>query len=344
MSPVTTPAPLSPRAAMALRSVNTSGLGLEIGPSYNPIAPKAHGYNIRILDHADQLTLREKYSALGLDLAQLDRIEEVDYVWQGEPFPELVGEQTRFDYVVAAHVLEHTPDLIGFVNQLARIVDERGVISLIVPDKRYCFDFMRPLSTAGAVVEAHINQERRHGPSAFVDTHLYTVRRHGTVDGWDRNTSNDLQLPPCTWAAVGKTVADVTSTDEYVDIHRWVFTPASLELLLSDLSNLGYIELEVESIVPTDTLEFFVTLRHRRRAPDPDGWLSSAQRWHQLREVAVDHALATLETLRQNPGTDAAATDRPGLAERAKATARRSRATARRKAAALKRRIGQAVR
>lgn len=319
---------------MALGSVDTAGLGLEIGPSYNPIAPKANGYNVRILDHADQQTLRRKYADLGLDQAQLDRIEEVDYVWQGEPFPELVGPDTRFDYIVAAHVLEHTPDLIGFVNQLAQIVDERGVISLIVPDKRFCFDFMRPLSTVGAVVEAHLDGQRRHGPASFVDTHLYTVRRHGVADGWDRSTSDDLQLPPCTWSAVGRTVADVTSTDEYVDIHRWVFTPASLDLLLSDLFNLGYINVQVASMLPTDTLEFFVTLQHRAGAPDPEGWLSSPERWAKLRAVAVDHAESTLETLLRNPGADGATATKVSRAHR-------TRQVVRSKAAAVKRRLAE---
>ena len=333
--------PLSQRAEMALRSVNIEGLGLEIGPSFNPIAPKSHGYNIRILDHADQQQLREKYAALGLDQAELDRIEEVDFVWRGEPFEELVGSGTRFDYVVAAHVLEHTPDLIGFVNELAQIVSERGVISLIVPDKRYCFDFMRPLSTAGAVVEAHLEGDRRHGPASFVDTHLYTVRQHGVIDGWDRSTSDDLQLPPCRWSDVGRTVANVTATDEYVDIHRWVFTPASLDLLLSDLSNLGYLQVELDSLVPTDTLEFFVTLRHRAEAPDPEGWLSSPERWDKLQAMARDHAESTLETLDRNSGSgrvsgafqaDAGQDPHGGLLQR-------TRQFARRKAGALKGRL-----
>lgn len=324
--------PVSLRAGIALNSLKTEGLGLEIGPSFNPIAPKSHGYNVRILDHADQQALRDKYAALGLNQSQLDRIEEVDYVWRGEPFQDLVEADTRFDYVVAAHVLEHTPDLIGFLNQLAQIVCDTGVISLIVPDKRYCFDLMRPLSTAGAVVEAHLAGERRHGPASFVDTHLYTVRRHGVIDGWDRDTSDDLQLPPCTWSAVGHTVAYVTATDEYVDIHRWVFTPASLDLLLSDLSNLGYIDVEVASMVPTDTLEFFVKLRHRTQAVDPDGWLSSPQRWDKLRAVALDHAQATLETLQRNSGSD-------GEAAATLSFVSRSLAWARRKAIGLKRRL-----
>ena len=58
--------PVSPRSGMALNSVNTEGLGLEIGPSYNPIAPKSHGYNVRILDHA-QATLQTLQRNSGSD-------------------------------------------------------------------------------------------------------------------------------------------------------------------------------------------------------------------------------------------------------------------------------------
>jgi len=31
---------------------DTYGFGLEIGPSYNPLLPKAEGYNVEILDYA----------------------------------------------------------------------------------------------------------------------------------------------------------------------------------------------------------------------------------------------------------------------------------------------------
>jgi hypothetical protein len=34
---------------------------LEIGPSYNPAAPKAAGWQTRVLDHASQAELQAKY-------------------------------------------------------------------------------------------------------------------------------------------------------------------------------------------------------------------------------------------------------------------------------------------
>lgn len=41
------------------------GLGLEIGPSHNPLLPKAEGYIVLIADHLDQAGLTEKYGYKG---------------------------------------------------------------------------------------------------------------------------------------------------------------------------------------------------------------------------------------------------------------------------------------
>ena len=93
------------RRSRILQHLNQRGRGLEIGPSHAPIAPKSKGYNVKILDHLPAAQLREKYAPL---VADVSAIEEVDYVWSGEPFAELVGPKTRFDWVIASHVVEHS--------------------------------------------------------------------------------------------------------------------------------------------------------------------------------------------------------------------------------------------
>jgi len=40
------------RIDKALHKIDRTGLGLEIGPSHNPIAPKKAGFNVEVLDHA----------------------------------------------------------------------------------------------------------------------------------------------------------------------------------------------------------------------------------------------------------------------------------------------------
>lgn len=42
------------RTAIILRDIDRNGLGLEIGPSHNPIAPRRSGFRVRTVDHLDR--------------------------------------------------------------------------------------------------------------------------------------------------------------------------------------------------------------------------------------------------------------------------------------------------
>lgn len=83
--------------------LDKTGLGLEIGPSHNPIASKKNGVNLPILDHASTSELRYKYRGHGVNL---DHIEEVDFVCHGEPLQELISKNGCYDWIIASHVIE----------------------------------------------------------------------------------------------------------------------------------------------------------------------------------------------------------------------------------------------
>jgi len=104
------PLPLS-RNERVLYGCNLQGIGLEIGASYSPVVPKKAGYRVDILDHANATTLREKYQGQNVDVSN---IEEVDYVWSGEPLHELTEKKDYYDWIVASHVIEHPPTLCLF--------------------------------------------------------------------------------------------------------------------------------------------------------------------------------------------------------------------------------------
>ena len=78
------------RIAKAFFEVNTKGVGLEIGPSINPIAPKRLGFNVQIVDHLPTDKIRDKYKNHGVDIKS---IEDVDFVWNGEPLSVLIGDK-----------------------------------------------------------------------------------------------------------------------------------------------------------------------------------------------------------------------------------------------------------
>jgi hypothetical protein len=76
------------REEIILSHIKRDGLGLEIGAGCAPIAPKKHGFRVHALDHCDKNVLIEKYRRHGISV---ENIEEVDFVWDGRPYVELIG-------------------------------------------------------------------------------------------------------------------------------------------------------------------------------------------------------------------------------------------------------------
>jgi predicted SAM-dependent methyltransferase len=237
--------------------LDKQGLGLEIGPSHNPIAPKKDGFNVRILDHASTQDLKKKYAGHGVNL---DNIEEVDYVWSGENFEDLVGGAEIFDWIIASHVIEHVPDLINFLNQCDRILKKEGKLSLVVPNKFFCFDYFSSLTMTGEILDAHIQKRSRPTPGQIFNHFANASTRFGLI-AW----ADDGQGKP---DALAHKISDAKeyffrahNSEEYIDTHCWRFTPESFNLILSELNYLNLINLGSIQNFDTEGCEFFVTLQ-----------------------------------------------------------------------------------
>jgi SAM-dependent methyltransferase len=244
------------RTAIIRSLFDTSGQGLEIGPSYNPVVPKANGFKIDIIDHATTADLREKYrNEPGVDV---NSIEEIDYIWDGRPLSEVIGKNACYDYIVASHVIEHTPDMLGFMKECQTLLKPTGVLVLAVPDKRRCFDVFRPLSTTGGVLQAHFEKRTRHIPAVAFDHVAYfaTLLGHG---GWITGTSGELQLEHS--LSFAREIFDrSTTSDSYYDFHAWTFCPSSFRLIVKDLHAIGALGLLESQFQITPHHEFFITL------------------------------------------------------------------------------------
>src|SRR6478735_6926377 len=94
------------RNARLLEGVARDAALMEIGPSFNPVAPKAEGWQVTIVDHASQAELVAKYAG---GAVETDRIEPVDVVWAGGPLHEAVPVERHGSYaaLIACHVVEH---------------------------------------------------------------------------------------------------------------------------------------------------------------------------------------------------------------------------------------------
>jgi predicted SAM-dependent methyltransferase len=250
---------MSSRSEALLAPVPRGGRLIEIGPSFSPIAPKAEGWNTLVVDHLTREGLVAKYTGHpGVDVA---RIEDVDVVWTGGPIVEAVDRSLHgtFDAFIASHVIEHTPDLLAFLGTATTLLKQDGVVVLAIPDKRYCFDFFQPLTTAGQVLAAAREQRTRHTPRLAFDYLAYSAA-DGDSHAWGQHPVTRLRLPHTLEQARGYFEAASRSTD-YIDLHAWRFTPASFELLLLDLAWLGETDWRVERTTPASGCEFFAWLR-----------------------------------------------------------------------------------
>lgn len=247
------------RRSLILQDIDPAAMrGLEIGALNNPVVARSDG-RIRYVDYADTATVKAKPYDDTIDPAD---IVDIDIVWAERPLIEAAGEPV--DYIVASHVIEHVPDLVGWLQDLAGAMKPGGVLSLVVPDKRYTFDLQRPVTTLGEVIEAHLLGARRPSMRQVIDN-CYSGVVVDASEAWRRDLTSadlpkitgDIALPLAYDQA-----ASLLHDPRYIDSHCWVFTPQSLLSLLDVLAQLKLLPLKVRSFTPTaaDDMEFFLQL------------------------------------------------------------------------------------
>ncbi len=248
------------RSAWLLQGLAPVSRILEIGASYSPIAPKAAGWHTHVVDHAPQSELREKYAAIGVDPAA---IEPVDSVWRGGALHEAVPAELagRFDVIIASHVIEHIPDLIGFLASAGRLLAPSGTIALAVPDQRYCFDFFKPLTTTGDVLEAHAAGRARHARRTAWNQLAYSVYMGGK-GAWGQEPVHDLRFTdPFGGAAQAMAAFRDDEHAAYTDCHAWQFTPSRFRLVILELAQLALVDFRIDALEATWGAEFLCRLR-----------------------------------------------------------------------------------
>jgi SAM-dependent methyltransferase len=260
---------------------------IEIGPSFNPLVPKSEGWNSRSIDHLDRNGLIEKYRHdPSVNPAM---IEAVDFVWTGGALSDVVPVEHHgtFDVVLASHVIEHVPDLIGFFQSAEILARSNGRMVLAVPDKRVCFDFFRPLSTTGDFLTAHRERRSIHSEKTLWDHLAYQATKHGNP-GWGRAD----QEPAFFAYTLGQAAGMIRNcrSGHYIDAHAWVFVPDSFELIMLELARLGLTDWQIERKEAAEYTEFYVWLRRgglARAAAMPEGELA-AERMRLLVETMLD--------------------------------------------------------
>lgn len=233
-----------------------NGRGLEIGPLASPVVPRKLG-DVYYVDHLATDDLIAKYTP---DPNVDERmIVSTDFVWGANTLAEAVGSSAPFDYVVASHVLEHVPDLVGWLQEIGSVLRPGGRLSLAMPDRRYTFDVRRRDSDVSEVVEAYLLHLRRPAVRATFD-HFYrfVVVDPGAI--WAGLPGHDN--PPLDAETAIAFATKAATTDAYLDTHCWVFSDATFVELMATLMQMRLVTLPFVAYRPTQPgdFEFFVTL------------------------------------------------------------------------------------
>lgn len=243
------------REEKVLSRIDKNKIGIEIGPSHAPIAPKKAGFNVQIIDHLNREQLIKKYKKLNTNV---DDIEEVDFLWSGQSYAQLTGRYNYYNWIISSHMIEHTPDLITFLKQCEEVLREDGILSLAIPDVRYHFDYFRPITGISKVIDAYLGKHTIHSAGTAAEYHLSCARR-GKEEAWQEGFKDEFSLVHSCEEAY-KQMQLVIEKKEYLDLHAWDFTPTSFRLLIQDLNDLGFISLKEVGFYPTAGCEFFITL------------------------------------------------------------------------------------
>lgn len=254
-------------------------IGLEIGPFFQPLAPKSAGYNCRIFDVFDTATLRQRAVAdPNVPNNLIENIEDVDFVGSSSNIEEVVSAQHGLgtcSYIISSHNFEHCPNPIRFLQGCEKVLSDDGRLLMAVPDCRSTFDYYRPHSTLADLLEAYFEQRTRPTLKQWFE-HLSLHSR--SVVGDREAIAFDLSTDPTSivpFETLGEAFDHWRTwieqpNDAYYDNHCFVFTPSSLELILLDLKHLGLVFFDILEVSEPSGCEFFVELRPTRAAAHLD--------------------------------------------------------------------------
>jgi SAM-dependent methyltransferase len=275
--------------AMARREKLLGGLdlrnmvGVEIGALDKPLVRREDG-EILYVDYTDRDTLVAKYAKDPNVIT--DNIVHIDAIWGDNTLSDAVKGR-KVDYVVAAHVIEHVPDMITWLNEIRSILTESGSLRLIVPDRRFTFDFLREETRLSDLLTSYAVRARIPQPYSVID-HAMNVIAIDCQAAWEGRIDPDALQKCRDFTGALNLARDVVNNKTYHDVHCWVFTPKSFARLMGRLGELGLLDFACARFHDTETgfLEFFVTLRPESSKE------KIIESWKQVEFEAEDHAFS----------------------------------------------------
>ena len=221
---------------------------LEIGPFFSPLVV---GDNVTYSDFLSTEELVERAVSLGVGV---DTIPDIKYVLSKTKLGEI---PEKFDAVISSHLIEHQPDLIRHLQDVEKIITDKGRYLVLVPDKRYCFDNPIPETNIAEVIDAWHCQRERHTLRSVIE-HRALTSHNDSAQYWLGHDGGAPRVDD-----VYRAIEEYRkSNGGYIDVHAWQFTPENFRSIIEMLNSLSFIKLSVEELYPTrfNSNEFWAVL------------------------------------------------------------------------------------
>jgi SAM-dependent methyltransferase len=165
-----------------------SGKGLEIGPLHRPMV-RHPGMDIDYIDRCTVEELRKHYPEL-----KDQPLVEPTIIGDAETLGNI--EDSRYDFVVAAHVIEHMKNPLLALAQWVRVLKPGGLIYMLVPDKRATFDKKRVRTTLAHMVLDYQRPAKERDYEHYLDyaIHVHNKDAHEAVEEADRLIATDYSI------------------------------------------------------------------------------------------------------------------------------------------------------
>jgi SAM-dependent methyltransferase len=193
-----------------------------------------------------------------------DFVVNVDYVLRDVGWTAVPED---FDWICASHVIEHVPNMVGWLRTLAAKLNNNGVLFLVIPDRRYTFDIHRPETSLGKILVDYYFDRRTARVEDIFDA-MYYSDAVDPVSAWSKTIrSGERNTPVNIHTVLQRTLASIHT---YIDVHCNVFTVLSWQEILNAIIALQLIPFVIAEIgdVEHNNIDFHCVLRKARTTVD----------------------------------------------------------------------------
>lgn len=234
-----------------LKLLPKGGQILEIGPFDDPVATGKH---VKYFDVLTTEALKQRAVAHGRSPRKCPKI---DFVSENG---DLSVVNSQFDAVVSSHAIEHQPDLVQHLRDVANVLRTGGRYFVLAPDKRYCFDHFIAESTIAGVLDANVRGIQLHDAARVIE-HRACTTHNDPMRHWLGDHGAPVYKTSICAIRSGLDFY-LNNQNTYIDTHAWQFTPASFHEITQLLFDLGMVQLQPVRVYDTvfGSNEFYAVL------------------------------------------------------------------------------------